>query len=125
MMIFFSSFSNFGFVAIDQLGLKFFLQNDSANTDFIHNKPFDNSKKMNSLFEKILDFKLNDSIMKNLKESYIDLSALIDLTETDMTQFGITLGGNNMKNDLNKINSFVKEVQGGNGLENFVIEKLV
>ncbi|RMZ97557.1 hypothetical protein BpHYR1_021322, partial [Brachionus plicatilis] len=91
----------------------------------IHNKPFDNSKNMNSLFEQILDFKLNDSIMQNLKESYIDLSALIDLTETDMNQFGITLGGNNMKNDLNKINSFVKEVQGGNGLENFVIEKLV
>ncbi|RNA07481.1 interferon-induced very large GTPase 1-like [Brachionus plicatilis] len=80
---------------------------------------------MNNLFKKILDFELNDSTIEKLQKSYIDLSALIDLTETDLNQFGITLGGNNMKNDLNKINSFVKEAQRGNGLENSVIEKLV
>ncbi|RMZ98090.1 Interferon-induced very large GTPase 1 [Brachionus plicatilis] len=76
-------------------------------------------------FQKLLDFPMNDSIMKQLTESEIDLLVLIDLDDYELNEFGISLGKNNLRNDLHEINCIVKEVQNGTGLDNLVIEKLL
>ncbi|RNA04921.1 interferon-induced very large GTPase 1-like [Brachionus plicatilis] len=81
---------------------------------------------MKNKFVRLLDVQLDDSIMEKLNESGIDLSISIDLDDqTYSNEFGITLGRNNKKNDLSKINNIVKQVQNGAGLDNSIIEKLL